>query len=226
MHLHISHPGTESYLFFNVSAEEAVDSVAKFAYTGTYTIYDAWNNSTVTRSTNDGNIRLRIPARGTLLLRFGAFDGQCVDGLLAAELDDLSWRPMDSNTVFQMSMQNCNEEVWQAPVSISAGQLRNLAPEYPYFAGTIRYTTTISGEDVRYLDLGTVGELAQVTVNGIDCGALVCTPFRFCVADAWKEGDNLVEITIASNCGYRKREVTSRTLPMPPTGLVGPVYMA
>ena len=124
-------------------------------------------------------------------------------------------------------MQNCNESVWQTPIAIAARDLRNLAPEYPYFAGTVRYTATISTKNaVQYLDLGTVVELASVTVNGVDCGALVCTPFRFCVANAWKAGDNLVEITVASNCGYRKRERTSRTLPMPPTGLVGPVSIA
>jgi len=124
-------------------------------------------------------------------------------------------------------MQNCDEEVWQRPVTIAAKDLRNLAPEYPYFAGTLRYTATISTDEaVRYLDLGTVGELASVTVNGVNCGALVCTPFRFRVADAWKTGENLVEITVASNYGYFKRERTSRTLPMPPTGLVGPVSIA
>lgn len=227
MHLHISHPGAETYLFFNISAGEAIDSMVEFPYKGAYTVYDAWDNSAITRSTNDGNIHLRIPPKGTLLLRFGGFDGEQADGLLPAELDDLLWKPIDQNIQFQVAMRNCNETTWQTPVTIATKDLRNLAPEYPYFAGTVRYTATISTkETVRYLDLGTVGELASVTVNGRDCGALVSTPFRFCVANAWKEGDNLVEITVASNCGYRKRERSSRTLPMPPTGLVGPIFMA
>ncbi len=226
MHLHISHPGTETYLFFNVSAGESIDAVAAFPYNGTYTVYDAWDNTSISRSTEDGKVRLRIPPRGTLLLRFGG-EAAGKDGLLPGELDDLAWKPIAPDTQFAVTMQNCDEKVFQPPMTIAAKDLRNLAPEYPYFAGTLRYTATISTEEkVQYLDLGTVGELAKVTVNGVDCGALVCTPFRFCVAEAWKTGDNFVEITIASNCGYRKRERTSRTLPMPPTGLVGPVSIA
>ena len=110
---------------------------------------------------------------------------------------------------------------------MTAAQLGNLAGENPRFAGILQYETVITTEDVvSYLDLGTVGELAEVTVNGILCGQLVAAPFRFRVAEAWKVGENTVQIRIATNYGYQKKNSHSMTMALPPMGLLGPVKLA
>lgn len=78
-----------------------------------------------------------------------------------------------------------SETHWQEPQALTAAQLRNLAPEYPRFCGSLLYTFKLTADRIAaWLDLGTVGELASVTVNGIPCGALVSAPFRFRVANA------------------------------------------
>ena len=71
-----------------------------------------------------------------------------------------------------------------------------------------------------------MGELAAVTVNGIPCGTLVSPPFRFRVEEAWCPGENTVQILVASNCGYFKRDALSSLLTLPPTGLMGPVRIS
>lgn len=225
IHFHMGHENTETYLFMNLSAAKAVDTVAEFAYTGNYAVYDPWTNTTIGRSTSDGKIRLRIPAKGTLVLIFGAEGAG--DGLLPGELEDLQWTVIPEDTSISMTLRGCTQKEWNAPVSMQAAELRNLAPEMPYFAGTLKYTLTLNTQKpVSYLDLGTVGETAAVTVNGIDCGVLVSAPFRFQVTDAWKEGENTVEITVASNYGYLKRDAFSKFITLPPTGLVGPIAWA
>ena len=227
MHLHISHEGTETYFFFNLSVSSPIDETADFPYTGSYTVYDPWDNRCAARSTDSGSIRLRIPPRGTLMLCFGTGLPDSVPGILPGELDSLLWEPIPEATAFQVQLRKGTDAYWAEIPDIPAGQLRNLAPEYPRFSGELLYTARLTTDRrAAFLDLGTVGELAAVTVNGISCGELVSPPFRFRVDHAWKTGENTLEIRIASNPGYFKRDALSCKLSLPPTGLMGPVSLS
>jgi len=227
MHFHMQHENTETYLFMNLSAAEPIDAEALFPCKGSYAVYDAWDNTVINRFTSDGNVRLRIPAKGTLVLIFGAEAEATGADLLPGELDDLSWTPLPADTPVSLSMRGSTESQWQTPMAMTAGQLRNLAPEYPRFAGTLQYTMTLTTQKkMDYVDLGVVGEVAGVHVNGKDCGMLVSAPFRFRVSDAWEIGENTVEVLVGSNYGYLKRDALSRLLTIPPTGMVGPVCLA
>ena len=209
----------------NLSANKSLDELVEFPYTGNYAIYDAWDNKAAYRTTADGKVRLRIPAKGTLILVFGeAGDG---DALIPGELDDFQWSPIPADTKISLSVRGSTQKEWGKAQKLTVAQLRNLAPEMPRFAGTLKYTLTFTSQtQVSYLDLGIVGETAAVRVNGKDCGALVASPFRFQVADAWLAGENTVEILVASNYGYLKRDAFSQHLTMPPTRILGPITMA
>ena len=227
MHLHLFEEGRESYLFFNLSASAAIDSEICFPYRGVYTVYDAWSNSCEQGYTEDGNVRLYIPPRSTLMVIFGELD--LPDGVrhLRIPSDAVDWKPIASDTVFSLSMRYANETEWKEQPTLTAGELKNLAPRNSRFTGTLKYRAVISAsEKVEYVDLGEVGEVAELFVNGISCGMLVGAPFRFSVKDAWKEGMNVLEVVVASNCAYRRRDKMSCLLPLPPTGLLGPVRLA
>ena len=73
-----------------------------------------------------------------------------------------------------------------------------------YFSGVATYTTHFSsppgfsiGEPL-LLDLGQVGDLAQVWVNGQQLGTLWHAPFRIDIGGAVKVGDNQLEIRVAN----------------------------
>ena len=106
------------------------------------------------------------------------------------------------------------------------GKAGNLAKELPEFSGVIRYETQLcllKDERFRMIDLGRVGETAQLWVNEIYCGAEVSAPFRFDVEGKLKEGENKIRVEVMSNLGYRERDGLSQYLSLPPTGLIGPV---
>ena len=227
MHLHIRHEQTDTYLFFNLSAADSIDRIARFLCSGGYTVYDPWENTRTDRHTEKGDIRLRIPPCGTLMLIFGETAEAPSSTLLPGESEDLIWESIPGNTQICLTMKAGTEKEWQTPATLTAAQLRNLAPEHPRFFGSLQYTFKLNtGRKADWLDLGTVGELAKVTVNGIPCGMLVSPPFRFRVADAWHPGENTVEVLIASSCGYFKRDSLSCLLTLPPTGLLGPVRLS
>lgn len=74
-----------------------------------------------------------------------------------------------------------------------------------YFSGNAVYRTTVSlAKDLLIperhilLNLGNVEVIAQVKINGKDCGILWYDPFQVEVTDALKPGDNELEIRVAN----------------------------
>ena len=113
------------------------------------------------------------------------------------------------------------------------------------FSGTATYRTAFAcqaaGERGRVtLSLGDVGDVARVTVNGIDCGVAWTAPFRVDVTGAVREGANSLEVEVATP--WRNRLIAETSAPsgdifapmtevfqptaMPlPAGLAGPVVL-
>ena len=115
-----------------------------------------------------------------------------------------------------------------------------------YFSGTTTYSTTIdlSAADGRarraMLDLGRVGDIAEVRVNGRLVGTAWHAPFALDIAPALKAGRNRVEIKVANLWVNRligdaqpgAKKVTFTTMPtykpdapLRPSGLIGPVTL-
>lgn len=114
------------------------------------------------------------------------------------------------------------------------------------FSGSGSYRLEVSltagriAADRLVLDLGTVRDIARVSVNGTDCGVAWTAPFRVDVTGAMRAGDNLVEVEVATP--WRNRliaeaaapsgeistpltEVFEPTAEPLPAGLAGPVRL-
>ena len=83
-------------------------------------------------------------------------------------------------------------------------------PDVKYFAGTAHYTKTIQiskdelGEKKRILlDLGTVNDIVQLTVNQKDLGVLWYPPYKKDITTALKVGDNTLDIAVTNNWANR-----------------------
>jgi hypothetical protein len=120
-------------------------------------------------------------------------------------------------------------------------------PAIRHFAGTATYETTVTvpadwmGKPVE-LDLGTVKELASVSINGQPVGTAWKPPFRLEVGAALKPGVNRISIAvsnlwpnrIAGDAARVGVPVTANThpllhpdpkAPLLPSGLAGPVRL-
>jgi len=74
-----------------------------------------------------------------------------------------------------------------------------------YHSGSVIYQKIFSlseellaGGAERFIDLGLVDVIAEVRVNGKNCGIAWKTPYRVNVTDALKAGENKVEVTVAN----------------------------
>jgi hypothetical protein len=115
-----------------------------------------------------------------------------------------------------------------------------------YFSGTGTYTKTIQAPPdwflhgaKLWLDLGSVKNLAEVTVNGKTLGVLWKTPFRIDITDALKPGVNTLEVRITNlwvnrligdaqpnvtkKYTYTTQQFYRADSPLLPSGLLGPV---
>jgi hypothetical protein len=97
-------------------------------------------------------------------------------------------------------------------------------PGFELYTGTVVYRAEFAltaGEArcAQSLDLGRVGDIAEVTVNGSPLGVRAWAPYRFTVGSALVHGDNRVEVRVtnsAANARYGRQL---------PSGLMGPVRL-
>jgi hypothetical protein len=141
-----------------------------------------------------------------------------------------------------------------APAAVQAAKLESLTANtedgVKYFSGTATYAKTIRaprewfrpGAQIR-IDLGTVFDLAEVSINGKTVGSLWKAPYALDVTQALKPGDNRLEIKVTNEwtnriIGDRLAPADKKILnvpapppgapgantpPLPLSGLIGPV---
>lgn len=138
-----------------------------------------------------------------------------------------------------------------APASAQFDKLINLADSevdgIKYFSGVATYTNSFSltadqlQAEQLLLDLGNVGVMAEVTINGQNMGLYWKSPFRLDIKDALQAGDNSIEVKVTNLwinrlIGDSRPEVTEKITwsqypfynprsQMSPSGLMGPVQI-
>jgi hypothetical protein len=80
-------------------------------------------------------------------------------------------------------------------------------PAIQYYSGIAAYSQDVdvsfsSGERV-FLEVGNVGEMAEVKVNGQSCGSIWAAPYRLEITKALKLGKNRIEIEVANHWANR-----------------------
>ncbi|MGN7990327.1 glycosyl hydrolase [Pedobacter sp. 22226] len=114
-----------------------------------------------------------------------------------------------------------------------------------YYSGTAVYTKnfkfTGNKNDKMWIDLGEFSSIAEVKINGINCGTLWTAPHRLEITKALKQGNNQIEIEITNTWANRligdsklpeDKRLTKTTAPfrlegkaLNPAGLLGPVVI-
>jgi hypothetical protein len=137
-----------------------------------------------------------------------------------------------------------------APASVTMPRLGSLTdhadPEVRYFSGLATYSSSftlpkaVKPGSPLWLNLGDVGEIAEVTVNGKQAGYAWHKPYRVDISGAVRKGANTLEVKVANLWVNRligdaqpgARKVTWTAIPtyradapLRPSGLIGPVTL-
>lgn len=122
----------------------------------------------------------------------------------------------------------------------------NDIPEIKYYSGTATYTTSfqVTAEDTTkptLLDLGRVGALATVTLNGHSFPTAWKPPYQIDISGHLNDGENTLRVSVINNWNnrlvgdlalpkdQRQTSLTADTVkpntPLQPSGLLGPVKL-
>lgn len=108
---------------------------------------------------------------------------------------------------------------------------------YRNFMGDVTYTKTVtlSGKLPKYLNLGKVADICEVSVNGKPLGVKWFGERVYDVAGALKQGDNTIEVKVTTLMGnymqtlkdnkVAQRYILKRNQPYVSAGLIGPVQL-
>ena len=211
------------------------------------TIVQAWDASTGTvydlPAVHKGEatlIDLSIPARGSIFVVISNGEAGRANPGIATSVT----RSLDLGNDWLVSF----EEGRGAPneVRLSLGSLTdNSDPGIRFFSGVATYTkdfdiTLTDTEDEIWLDLGSVGDLAEVYVNGTYAGAAWKAPWSVEISSHIREGANSLSVKVANvwvnrligdaQPGAKRVAFTTAPTylpdaPLRPSGLIGPVHL-
>ena len=220
---HYDRDGEQCYMISNETLKAASVVLRVRGFTGgRYTVWDPFENRAESRYSEDGSMPLTVYPNNLLVL---LTDTELThDGRRLPQAPDAdAYEPQVAWIIAlceETSLPNYRPyKTVTRLCSITA------AEELPDFTGNMRYTATVALDPAKHrvLDLGTVGQTAEVRINGKHVGTRIFAPYRFDISDAVRSGENTVEITVANTCVYEQSEEFSRYMLIKPSGLLGPV---
>lgn len=223
---HYTRGAEQCYILSNENVKETSVTLRLRNFSGgDYVLWDAFENQTVRRFSQDGSIQLTVVPNNLTVLFIGTE--------IAANRERLIWETYGpKQTLFPVWKIELAKEKelpnYRPYLETTVLKSITAADMLPDFTGNMRYTATIplDAEKHRILDLGTVGQCAEVRLNGIHVGTRLFAPYRFDISGAVQNGNNTLEIIVANTCVYEQRDLFSRYMLIKPSGLLGPVTVS
>ena len=220
---HYDRDGKQCYMLSNENVKAANVSLNVRGFAGGhYTAWDAFENKTECKYSENGEIHLTIYPNNLVVLFTDTELSSDNGGFLHAP-GNQTYEP---STEWKIELCSESELPGYKPYKTTA-VLKNITgpDEMPDFTGNIRYTASVTLDPSEHtiLDLGSVGQTAEVTVNGKHVGTRIFAPYRFDLSGSVIKGENIIEITVANTCVHEQRDAFSRYMLIKPSGLLGPV---
>jgi hypothetical protein len=206
-------------MLFNEEVSKRAKTKVTLPAVGDYVIANALTEDYRAARTERGEVEIDLSAGESVILIFGPHD------VLPAPRAVASVVPLHPH--FTLTLYDVRK-AQSVRYEGEHGEFFNVtAPDrFPDFSGKMRYTFSFEadGKDA-LLDLGRVGEVASLTVNGIDAGIRICAPYTFDLSGILKAGTNTATVTVANSLVWQHRDNFSPFLPLPPSGLLGEITL-
>ena len=224
------HPGFNVWMFFNEDPWRAIRPSVRLEGVERVVAYEPFQNRLggMSGEQEDGGLRVEFalaPDESILLLAGDLPEVPRREHWSDADRTELlSAAPWEVSTADAEAYPHFSS--WRTLESLVNVCQPGLLPD---FSGTLRYDTTFPWEarpDARvYVDLGEVGEVAEVWLNGAALGSRLCRPYVFDVTDTLRPGENALRVEVTNTLVYAMRDPLSRFSPQDPSGLIGPVQL-
>ncbi len=214
---HVEKKGCHVYLFSNEGITNDVDAQIFLKQAGECLIYEPWHNKCYRAEAQNGVLDLHIEKGNMLFVIFGE---EIPKGTprLTRETDRIA---LDMRFDIYGGMSIHRKLLKYSPL------IDLTAPDWmANLKGEVAYESTFdSVEGYNVIDLGQVGETAEVWLNGVYIGERINAPYKFSMAKALKSGENRLRVVVRNNLAHRNHDWLSSFMQIPPTGLLGPICL-
>ena len=213
-------------LLFNESILNPIDTELTLNGTPDAALYDPYENRLYKPETDtqDGKTRVKLRlepcALRVLILGGEAMEAEPLPDIPTGQRLIEGWRVSTATAKEYPAFTPCP--------AITEPTNLNRPDGLPRFSGTIRYEGTFeakAGERLT-LELGEVGETAEVLVNGRSAGVRLQSPYRFDLTGLTKDGQNELTIDVTNTLVYRMHDGFSAYHAIAASGLIGPVRLS
>ena len=212
------------YMFFNEDIHKSIDTTVESEnFNGEYIVYDGMKNRVKKGECKDGKINISLEPYSSIIIFIG-YESENIPMLLKSEQKTI----VELSGGFELFLAT-EEEYPEFKKYGAMKTLKNItgADMLPEFSGHMRYAAQFKAaidKSKRYtLDLGYVGEIAEIEINGKNIGMRIAPPYVFDITEYIKDGVNELTVTVTNHLGFQQRDAFSRYLVFEPSGLIGSV---
>lgn len=217
---HIKENENDTYMFLNEDMIDTVDVIVTLPDRKKFCFYDVWKNNFTNPQQKDNVIRIKLAPWETIIL----VNMENTDDIKEHNYFDKSAVEIDMRFYVSVKENGCDgfSLYRQNTKLFNITDIKHL----PRFCGSIRYEGKLENKtNYTFINLGNVGETAELWLNGVYCGAKIGKPYTFDLTNAIKEGGNDIVIEVINNIAYRERDILSTYTQLPPSGITGPIKM-
>ncbi len=217
---HVQRENKDIYLFSNEGVYTDINAQISLKQAGECLIYEPWDNKCYREEAPNGILDLTLEKGNMFFVIFGDEVPKSLPKLKKET------ERMCLDVPFDISV--CEEgESEYRKIATNSSLFDISAPDkYPEFSGTVRYESTFTANySFDVIDLGQVGEVAEVWLNDKYLGARINSPYKFSMKDAIKKGENKLRVVVTSSLGHRRRDWLSSYMQISPTGILGDISL-
>lgn len=226
VYYHYEGEDVHSFMFFNESINEILDTEVNIPKLGNGYEYDAYDNKLYKLNISNDNYKLRLePYESKVFiftkepLNYEIYERKNINEMNKKSLD-LKWKMSFADS---LSYPKFNGEV-------VIDKLMDISQidQYEDKTGTVKYKSEFKYDGKNkgtILDLGEVYEVAEVYINDKSAGVRICPPYRYDISELLIEGENKITIEVTNTLGNSNRDAISQYLVIEPFGVIGPVEL-
>ncbi len=219
---HYTRNGADIFMFSSEDVRNTINAKIKIpAFEGgRYMEYDAYANEGTVKQGKKGEIEISLEPYNSTIIAFGdvSFEG-------AKVYEEVSYKkPEKIEAEYSVSLAELTSEEfipYKKTKELFSVTGRN---EKPHFSGSMKYEAKIKlPKSDMLLDLGDVGEVAEVYLNGKNLGVKLFPPYSFKVSKDDIKDENDLTVIVTNHKGYNMKDSWSMYVPFERSGLLGPV---
>lgn len=222
---HYTRDDAHIYLFVNEDKNNQIQTEIKFSKSdmSEYIEYDGFENKAYKKTSRNGKIKISIEPYNSLMI----IDGAYVSSEAEEYREKIFGEEYEIKPEFKISLAEGNSDKFE--FYKKTDELFNVTgrDERPHFSGHIKYETEVKlKKNDLMLDLGYIGEAAELYINENYVGSKQIPPYTFEVRRDIINNDDepdKIKIIVSNHNGYSRRDDFSKYVMFEPSGLLKPI---